>query len=649
MLIDRLTISRKLAGAFACVLLSLTCSSAILYGALEQRDEKALKASAANEQEVATLAAIAAHIDMAHTMRGYLLTGVERHKRLYGEARDLFARSISEGLAADPKGDAPASHDALTRMQKASDAWRAEIGDPIIRLSANPATRDQATAIATSALSSKLQQTFREAKDASLSSIATWRKASRDAEANAVLVGKYALFGGGLAALLIAIAGWFVLSRNVAVPLQLLRNQMNALAKGDTGMRFAGLGRTDCIGLMAAACETFRVSIVDKTRVETEAESHRNMSSAERARIEAEREREATALSFAMTSFAEALSRLARGDLTHRMTTPLEGPAEGLRQDYNSTVAQLQETLVTVVHAAQAIQTGTSEITATADDMSRRTEQQAANLEETAAALEQITATVKRTAEGAHHARDAVASASQDAEKGGTIVRQAIGAMDNIEKSSGQISQIIGVIDEIAFQTNLLALNAGVEAARAGEAGRGFAVVASEVRALAQRSADAAKEIKTLIHASSTQVSEGVSLVSETGTALNRIVEHVLGISQVVGEIASGASEQATGLQEINNAVNQMDQITQQNAAMVEQSTASSHALAGEATKLATYVARFELGTTSSQAGARMASAPSQPQRRSAAAAPAPAPRKRVANGGFEPRRGADADSWEEF
>jgi len=203
---------------------------------------------------------------------------------------------------------------------------------------------------------------------------------------------------------------------------------------------------------------------------------------------------------------------------------------------------------------------------------------------------------VRKTAEGAGQARDAVGTARGDAERSGAVVRDAVSAMSEIENSAQQISQIIGVIDEIAFQTNLLALNAGVEAARAGDAGRGFAVVASEVRALAQRSADAAKEIKTLISASSQQVDRGVSLVGETGKVLERILTQVTQINGVVTEIAASAQEQATGLQQVNTAVNQMDQVTQQNAAMVEQATAASHALASEAETLARLISRFELG-----------------------------------------------------
>ena len=290
------------------------------------------------------------------------------------------------------------------------------------------------------------------------------------------------------------------------------------------------------------------------------------------------------------------LEKLAEGDLQFRLTEPLPPHYEKLRADFNAAVAQLQDTVSVIGRNTHAIRAGAGEIASAADDLSHRTEQQAASLEQTAAALDQITATVRKTADGADHARDVVGKAKADAERGGVVVREAVLAMGEIESSSHKVAQIISVIDEIAFQTNLLALNAGVEAARAGDAGRGFAVVAQEVRALAQRSAEAAKEIKTLISASTAQVGSGVKLVGETGESLERIVAQVADINGVVLEIAASAKEQATGLAEVNGAVNQMDQTTQQNAAMVEQSTAASHSLAQEADDLARLLRRFRTG-----------------------------------------------------
>ena len=298
----------------------------------------------------------------------------------------------------------------------------------------------------------------------------------------------------------------------------------------------------------------------------------------------------------AVNQIADGLSRLAKGDLEQRIANAFIPELERLRLDFNASLETLAKSMESIAASGQAIRVGTSEISTASDDLSRRTEHQASSLEETTAALREITTTVKKTADGAGHAREVVAEARADAERGGEIVGKAVEMMGKIERSSQQIGQIIGVIDEIAFQTNLLALNAGVEAARAGEAGRGFAVVASEVRALAQRSAQAAKEIKALILTSTTQVGEGVELVADTGKALEQIEGKVGEITGLVAEIATNAHAQATGLQEINTAVNEMDHVTQQNAAMVEETTAAARALAGEADALARMIEQYRIG-----------------------------------------------------
>jgi methyl-accepting chemotaxis protein len=374
---------------------------------------------------------------------------------------------------------------------------------------------------------------------------------------------------------------------------------------------------------------------------------------AERHKAEAAREAVEAQQRAAVQACAAAMARLAEGDLVYRIGEELPPAYTALREDFNKAMASLQEAMGVIAQNAEGIMSGASQLGASADDLSRRTEHQAATLEETAAALEEITATVKRAAEGAAQANAVAGRARSDAEQTGHVVHDAVTAMNGIEKSAGEIGQIIGVIDEIAFQTNLLALNAGVEAARAGEAGKGFAVVAQEVRALAQRSADAAKEIKALISTSSDQVKHGVSLVGQAGEALQRILDQVAEISGLVSEMAASSQEQSTGLAEVNTAVNQMDQVTQQNAAMVEESTAASHALADEARQLTALVERFKVGGRAAAPVARPSATPAEARAGEHHPGPDPVRAARARVAAFASRLGGAAESasqdWEEF
>jgi methyl-accepting chemotaxis protein len=316
----------------------------------------------------------------------------------------------------------------------------------------------------------------------------------------------------------------------------------------------------------------------------------------ERDRLEAERKAAEQQQAAAVAALGVALSRLASGDLSVRIEGQLSPEFERLKNDFDNAAAALDRTMSAVSRGAQDIRAGTDDIARGADDLAERTEQQASTLQETAAAVEQLTATVEQTARSAKTVSAQVREAAADAQTSGEVVTRAAQAMTQIEASSAKVSQILGVIDEIAFQTNLLALNAGVEAARAGDAGRGFAVVAQEVRALAQRSAEAAKEIKTLIADSSRQVGEGVDLVGQTGEALRGIVAKVGVIDTLIDEIAASANEQASALGQVNVAVNQLDQVTQRNTAMVQQSTAAAHALRAEAADLSNHVGGFRTG-----------------------------------------------------
>ena len=379
-----------------------------------------------------------------------------------------------------------------------------------------------------------------------------------------LLLGLVALFS---LALLLAVRTTF--RKVTARPLECMVKTMSGLAEGQTDCSVPALDREDEIGKLAQSMQAFQ----------------QQLAQAERAKAEQ--------TETIVDSIGTGLSELAKGNLSHRIDAELTGPFGPLKKDFNTAATRLNEAMAQVTATSSRIADGTGEIAKAADDLSRRTEQQAANLEETAAALEEITGTVKTTAANARDASRSAADAKAAAEQGGAVVESAIAAMDAIALSSKKITDITGVIDEIAFQTNLLALNAGVEAARAGEAGKGFAVVASEVRALAQRSGDAAKQIKALIHASGEHVDGGVRLVGESGKALGLIVEHVHRINALVSEMAQAAEQQSSGIQEVNSAVGQMDQVTQQNAAMVEQTTAASRALVDETKELSDLVAFF--------------------------------------------------------
>lgn len=403
-----------------------------------------------------------------------------------------------------------------------------------------------------------------------------------------------------LAALIAAIIVIFVFSSFIVKslivkPLKILGNAMEKLVSGDLAFDVPEIDRRDEIGYIAKRLKAAKATSLERFQFEQAAKKAEGEAAAERARGEAERTEAARVQAEVVSCLANGLERLASGDFVFRINESFVGDYEKLRYDFNKAIETLQRTMQTIASNAASVHASAGEITESANDLSHRTEQQAASLEQTAAALDEITVTVKKAAEGSEEAKNLASQAKADAERSGAVIGKTVAAMDEIEGSSKKISSIIGVIDEIAFQTNLLALNAGVEAARAGDAGRGFAVVATEVRALAQRSADAAKEIKALIRTSGRQVESGVELVKETGSTLGRIVEQVSRLSVLVTNIAVSSKEQSVALQEVNTAVNQMDHVTQQNAAMVEQSTAASHALSHEAVGLSQLVGQFTI------------------------------------------------------
>ncbi len=496
---------------------------------------------------------------------------------------------------------------------------------------------------------------------------ATVEKARKDGATGVAIT---MLFGLISAAAALMFAVWIGRSK-IARPLINLSKTMEVLAQGSIDVNVVGAERRDEVGAMARSVQVFKDNALALRTAEAAQQRAAAETESERRRNEQVREAAAKEQAFVMEAIATGLNRLAEGDLTYRVDAEFPADYKRLQSDFNGAIAQMEDAMRTIVHAANGIGAGSDEIASAADDLSRRSEQQAASLEETAAALDEITATVRRSSAGAQEAARVVGSTRADAERSSVVVKGAVDAMQQIEKSSSEISQIIGVIDEIAFQTNLLALNAGVEAARAGDAGKGFAVVAQEVRALAQRSAEAAKEIKTLISTSSQQVNQGVSMVGQTGEALQAIVSKVGEIDALVGEIAASGQEQATGLNQVNAAVNQMDQTVQQNAAMVEQSTAASHSLKGEANGLMQMISRFRVAgaeaTRVSASGGSARRAPPPISRPAPAARPAPKAPVSLAGAdsrpGVNPVRSAQAklaafassapaassDDWEEF
>lgn len=380
-----------------------------------------------------------------------------------------------------------------------------------------------------------------------------------------------------------AAAMWYStrrLSASIGDPIKSVEEAMNRVAEGDYDTEIAGGERSDELGGIARSLETLRGRLQHAKREEA---------ARDEARMQQER---------VVDRLAAALQTMAEGDLAHRIDEDLTGDYNRLRADYNAAVSRLAEAISQVAENVESVEAGSLSISGASDDLAARTEAQAATLEETAAAIAQLTTSVGDTAKGAKDVESAMMEARKTSEESGKIVEAAQKAMSEIETSSHQVAQIIGIIDEIAFQTNLLALNAGVEAARAGEAGRGFAVVASEVRNLAQRASESAQQIKGLIEKSNTQVKGGVSLVERTSVALSDISQKVTLVSDRISGIAMRAVEQAQGLSEINHAVSSLDRVTQENAAMVEETNAAAHALNSDTQRITELMSQFSVGDT---------------------------------------------------
>jgi methyl-accepting chemotaxis protein len=589
MIFNNLRIASKINLAFATLIFGVVISSALTYVSIQT-----MAATAARSGAALTLAGQADMLltdvlEQTNALRGYVIKGEPKFLATYQESAADFDRTLNAISSSARQPDDIARFAAL---RNAMATWRSEIGDKVVSLMATPGGQSGAATLSGVKSLTKIRKVQGAIRAAAVAS------AARDLtdNAHATAVGLYAIIGGGLMSMLIAGSMGLLLSMTIGRPVGQMTALMRRLVSGDHDVEIPSAKRADEVGEMGQAILSFKDAAIRKLELEADALATRRAVEAERDINEEAARTAAEELGRVVSAVAAGLSRLARGDLSFQLGETFSAQYRVLKDDFNSAVSALKETVLIISANAETIAHGAGEIASASTDMSQRTEQQAATLEQTAAALDQLTATVRSSAQSAAEAGVIVSAAKDGAAESSQIVSQAISAMSGIEASSREIAQVIGVIEEIAFQTNLLALNAGVEAARAGEAGRGFAIVASEVRALAQRSAKAAKEIETLIANSNVHVGSGVDLVRQTGQALDLIVSQVRDLNTCVSGIAHAANEQAAGLAEINTAVGRMDKATQQNAAMAEQTSAATQSLSGEATDLSRLLGRFDVG-----------------------------------------------------
>ena len=585
--LSNLKISGKLVAAFALILAVFVVDAGVLFMSLNTTLEMARKNNVSYQNSNDVNAVLQNAVEQQNAVRAFAATGDQKFLTNYAKYGAELDSHLAAFRARTTKAEQRARADA---MREAVDEWRTQTETQVALLK-DPTTADQGRAMVDVLRLAKVRDIQGETMTAQRA-LVTQRWGDQQ---KAIGQARLSLIVGTLAAVGVAGLMAWLLTRSIAAPVRAMTGTMGRLASGDNSVDVPALGRGDELGEMAKAVLAFKDAAIQKRALEGESAEQRQAAEAERARNEKAQAESAHQQAQVVEALAGGLSKMSSGDLTSRVDQAFAPEYEQLKRDFNATAESLQSTMRGIAESAGSMTSGAGEISTAADDLSRRTEQQAASLEETAAALDEITATVRRTSENATHARNVVGQAAKDAEVSGEVVRKAVAAMGEIEASAKQISQIIGVIDEIAFQTNLLALNAGVEAARAGDAGKGFAVVASEVRALAQRSAEAAKEIKALISTSSSQVEHGVALVGQAGEALKRITGQVATIDSLVATIAASAVEQSAGLNQVNIAVNGMDQVTQQNAAMVEESTAATQTLRREVEDLFAMIAQFKI------------------------------------------------------
>jgi methyl-accepting chemotaxis protein len=650
--------------AFPATKLMLTEAApkaSVIFGEISKMidDEERLEPSMERKRLLKTMADVRGNFAAAIAqLRMFLLSGDKSNKEEFAKLWGTFERAYGN-LNAQKALLSPSQRTAFDTLQNAVSAF-APLPNQMFALRESPQWNMPVYMLATEAAPRALKildliDGPKGADGTRSGGIKSNQKLMLAQESQAVLSGisflemsQWVLLGLGLA--LAGIIAFFC-AQLIATPIKKLTAGMRELASGNFDVVLPGVGRKDEIGDIAGAVDEFKLRLAEKMRLEAEKEQEiqrrEQAERDERARRDAE---QARMVAEVVSELGQGLENLAKGNLTYRVSKEFASEYKKVQDDFNSAITQLQDTVQRIATSSTEISNAAAEISTATTDLSQRTEEQAASLEETSASMEEIAATVKQNAENAQRANSLTQDAREMAGRGETVVAEAVTAMAEIEESSRKISDIISVIDEIARQTNLLALNAAVEAARAGEAGRGFAVVASEVRSLAQRSSQAAKDIKDLIVSSSGQVQNGVQLVNRAGESLQEILGSIRSVAAIVSDIANASSEQAAGVDQINKALAQMDEVTQQNSALVEENAATAKTLADQSTALDGRVSVFQLGEEQPNIG--RAQVP--PVSKMAPARPAQRGKTVVTRGPARQMQAALAtavakDEWEEF